>query len=306
MKKRKKILLTIGGVIFGIIVLSAIYVYRNIRIAPALFEQIDHMGSREDTAKLVKILSNRWNPWWYRQCAFEQLAGIDSDPMAIKPLVKILERRWELPPLRGEAAFTLGCIGDERAIEPLIKALDYGLGMKEAALKGLTLIKVKDKKVASVARKLLNDESEAIRDLAIIAIGVHGGEEDVSLLIERLKNGDSGERSNAAAALGKIGSKRAVEPLIERLENDPDKYVRWSCCVPLGEIGDKRAVEPLIKALKGIMQLEAAEALAMIGDRRAIEPLRSKIHDCPDKWWRNKLKEAYKKLTGHEYQENSE
>ncbi len=310
MRKRKKKILLIA--ILGIILLASVYIYRNIYVNSALIGQIDYMESKEDTPKLVKIFSNRWNPFWHRQTAFEQMAAAVMDPAAVEPLIRILQRRLESPHFREEAAFTLGCIGDERAIEPLIKALDYGPGIKQAALKGLTLIEVKDRKVVRVARKLLNDESEAIRDLAIIAIGVHGGEEEVDLLIEKLKNGNEGERWNATNALAKIGDKRAVEPLIERLESDPGfdtQLVGSACCIALGKIGDKRAVEPLIKALNDrhrVLDLEAAEALARIGDKRVVEPLKIKIKEAKqDNWERgfNELKKFYKILTGHEYQE---
>lgn len=231
-KSIKKAFLIMAGIILCIVVLVGIYIYRNVHVDIEVFYRIDRMDSKEDIPELVKIFSNRWNPWMVRHAALEQLSVIDSAPAAVEPLIKILQSGWQFPDFRTEVAFTLGCLGDKKAIEPLIEALEYGPEIKQAALQGLGFIEVRDERVANVARELLNDESEIIRDLAIIALGVHGGEEEVDLLIEQLRNGDSGERSNAADALGKIGSKRAVEPLIERLKNDTE-YVTWRCCIAL-------------------------------------------------------------------------
>jgi len=49
--------------------------------------------------------------------------------------------------------------------------------------------------------------------------------------------------------------------------------------------------------------IDAAEALATIGDQRAVEPLIAAIQRIKESVTLKYLKEAYKKLTGQEYQE---
>ncbi|MBU1261928.1 HEAT repeat domain-containing protein [bacterium] len=71
----------------------------------------------------------------------------------------------------------------------------------------------------------------------------------VNELIQKLKDGNSGVRMNAALELGKIKDTRAVEPLIATLK-DKDPVVRMNAAWALGYIEDTRAVEPLIATLK--------------------------------------------------------
>jgi len=74
----------------------------------------------------------------------------------------------------------------------------------------------------------------------------------------------------------------------------------------LGDTKDPRAVEPLLKIagnpeLRKGKQAEVGEALANLGDQRAAEPLADmiKIADSRASWER--LRAAYKKLTGKDF-----
>lgn len=122
------------------------------------------------------------------------------------------------------AATALGEIGDERTVEPLIKAL------KSDDFQGGFLGEYHD----------LQDEAM----MALVKIGAPSLEP----LILLLKDKDFGTRKKAAEALGKMGDKRAVEPLIQ-IMNDTNDEVRNRVIRAFGEIGDKRAVEPLTQAL---------------------------------------------------------
>ena len=82
-------------------------------------------------------------------------------------------------------AEALGNIGDERAVEPLIKAL--------------------------------GDEDSYTRQLTAMALGKIGDARAVEPLIKALKDEDSDVREYAAWALGEIGNKRAINPLINAL-----------------------------------------------------------------------------------------
>ncbi len=91
---------------------------------------------------------------------------------------------------------------------------------------------------------------------------------ELDRLIDRLKDGDSKVRAEAASALGRMGDLRAVEPLIVALK-DEDRYVRSSVAQALGSLGDKRAVEALTAAMKddedSRVRQWAAEALRKLG-----------------------------------------
>ncbi len=95
----------------------------------------------------------------------------------------------------------------------------------------------------------------------------------VQQLRQKLRNGDVGERRNAARKLGEMGpaAKDAVDDLSDRLLNDGDNEVRWRAAEVLGKIGPDAgdAVDVLIKVLKEKtsfyeLRYEAANALFKI------------------------------------------
>jgi HEAT repeat protein len=156
----------------------------------------------------------------------------------VEGLIKALryrrDKKDEYRHVAQAAADALGYIGDVRAIEPLIVALEVS-HLGENALSAL--------------RKF--------------------GALTVEPLITALKHNDKKVRRYTATVLGEIRDARAVEPLIAALK-DIDSEVCEAAAKALGEIGDVRAIEPLIAAFKDIDCKEAvAEALVLIGDVRA-------------------------------------
>ena len=90
--------------------------------------------------------------------------------------------------MRGDAAYALGKIGSEKAIEGLIP--------------------------------LLKDSDEFVRFTAAYALGKIGSEKAIEQLIPLLKDSDSPVRLDAAEALGKIGSENTIIELTKKLQND--------------------------------------------------------------------------------------
>jgi HEAT repeat protein len=95
--------------------------------------------------------------------------------------------------VRLAAASALGRVGDTRAVDPLIDALDDRL---------------------------------VVKDVAAQALGHIGDRRAVEPLLTALDDEDWEIRSTVAKALGKIGDERAIQPLLCLLK---DKYeiVRW-------------------------------------------------------------------------------
>ena len=117
--------------------------------------------------------------------------------------------------LRTMAVSALGKTGDERAVDPLCKALAY-------------------------------DDSN-VRRRAATVLGELGDKRGVDPLIKALAHDDYLLRSDAAEALGRLGDKRAVKPLIAALSDERD-WVRWRTVDALVRLGDV-SVDPLIEAL---------------------------------------------------------
>jgi HEAT repeat protein len=95
--------------------------------------------------------------------------------------------------IRLAAASALGKVGDSRAVDPLITALD---------------------------------DQQGVNEVAALALGEIGDPRAVEPLTETLENESWEIRSSAAKALGKIGDERAVNPLTKLLE-DRNENVRW-------------------------------------------------------------------------------
>lgn len=95
--------------------------------------------------------------------------------------------------VRQSAAWSLGEVGDERAVEPLIEALN---------------------------------DRKRVREVAARALGEIGDARAVKPLIKVLQSGNWEVSGTSAKALGKIGDERAVQALVETLEGR-DESVRW-------------------------------------------------------------------------------
>jgi HEAT repeat protein len=172
---------------------------------------------------------------------------------------------------RKDAAITLGEMGDERAIAPLITALrDSEWNVREAAQDALAQIgppaveplikalreyqirtfvievlgKIKDERVLDpLMAQLRNEEFKDVATKALVEVGLPA----VERLMAVLNDKDKQVRKHAVMALGEIGIGEAVEPLIDATR-DEDWAVRLQAIAALDKIGDERG-KPAIKAL---------------------------------------------------------
>jgi len=91
---------------------------------------------------------------------------------------------------------------------------------------------------------------------------------EVALLIKKLKDVLPQVRENAAKALGEIGDKYATSPLIDALGDD-DVSVRVAVVEALRQIGDKYAVDVLIEMMgdkDNAVRSATSEALLQLGE----------------------------------------
>ncbi|AKB23524.1 putative oxidoreductase/HEAT repeat-containing protein [Methanosarcina sp. MTP4] len=225
---------------------------------------LSESGAQEpgnETEKLLKALKSKDGN--IRLAAIMAL-GEGGEEAAVEPINQILTRDYPL--IRKSAAFALGKIGSDRAVEVLLK-------------------------------EMKSSEEEKIRSSAAISLGKMGSEESVPYLIERLREGKVDVRSSAALALGMVGDETAVEPLIEVLESgkaedgrlksalNTKPEVRKSVVLALGEIGSKEATETLIDVLLDEeedqeVRKAAAAALGKIGDPEVVDTLSRVLNDA--------------------------
>ena len=172
---------------------------------------------------------------------------------------------------RKEAAITLGEMGDERAVAPLIAALrDNEWNVREAAEDALTMIgspaveplikalreyqtrryiikilgRIKDERVLDpLFVQLRNEEFKDVATAALVEVGLPAVERLTAVLNDK----DTNVRKHAVQALGAIGLPEAVDMLIEATKDD-EWEVRMAAIAGLDQIGDARG-KPAIKAL---------------------------------------------------------
>jgi bilin biosynthesis protein len=141
---------------------------------------------------------------------------------------------------RGRAVLALGDVQDERAVEPVIKALE-------------------------------GDEDPNVRHHATWALKDLGGQRALAALAEAVyRDSDDFVRQSAVDALARLGGQEAVEPLSWALREDPHPFVRYEALMNLAEIGGERVRDILRQALDDPEELvwaKGAELLHLQGAR---------------------------------------
>lgn len=196
--------------------------------------------------------------------------------------------------VRREAVTTLGEMGDERCVEPLVRSLrDGDWQVREVAIEALGMV---GSPAVELLIKKLRDWD--IRKYAIKALGKIRDERVLEPLIAQLRSDEFKE--DATDALVELGQP-ALETLVKALK-DKDENVRKQAVIALGRIQDPAAIDALIEMLQDkdwFIRLTAAAALEKIGDERgrdAIKPL-LKDQDLVVKMRVERILAAWKKKT---------
>ena len=173
--------------------------------------------------------------------------------------------------VRREAVITLGEMGDERCIEPLVRCLrDGDWQVREAAIEAVAMI---GSPAVDLLLRYVRDYDA--RKPVIKVLGKIHDERVLDPLIFLLQNDEF--KDDATWALGELGQP-AVGRLLECLKS-PDELIRKQAMLALGVIKDSTAVDSLIERLQDshwLNRLTAASALEKIGDprgREAVKPL---------------------------------
>ena len=213
-----------------------------------------------------------------------KVLGEIKDDRAIEPLIAALED--EVNYVREEAAEALKIFEDKRAVEPLIIALHFE-DSYEVIIEALNSIdrdwtsSAAAKKAVPLFTEMLKSRQIKQRREAALMLGKIKDNTAVEALMLTLKDEDEKVRDLTVKALSEIKDTRIVEPLILNLKNE-DRNLRESAARILGNLGDKRSVGPLIDLLKDNdkwVRAQAALSLMLIKDSRAVEPLISVLKD---------------------------
>jgi HEAT repeat protein len=256
-------------------------------------------GERSDelTDQVSDAMAMGETPATEEPTAIDQAEEVVLDEEKVKDEIEIQidllkDTDWVV---RREAVITLGEMGDERCVEPLIRALrDGDWQVREAAIEALGMVgspaveglikqlrdwdsrraviralgKIKDERVLDpLIAQLRNDEFQEETTDALVELG----EPAIEKLVTSLRDKDELIRKQAVIALGRIKNEKALDPLIEMLQ-DKDWYIRLTAAAALEKIGDERgreAIKPLMKDPDLVVRMRAERILAAWKKRTA-------------------------------------
>jgi len=207
--------------------------------------------------ELIQLLSSEPNNIIRNNVA--RSLGKIGDPQAVNALSEALFDQDYYVKL--SAAWALGKIKDNRAVQPLLRLIKGG-GAKVYTMHGSESAVDQSQPVTET----LKTEGMRYHDVQISAIKALGEIRDESAvggLVAELSDDTGTIRCAVALSLGKIGSRQAVPALIESL-NDKIWYMRRDAAIALGQIGDIRAVDALIAKLQDPYTEVADESIKAI------------------------------------------
>jgi len=215
-------------------------------------------------ARAAEILGRMgWEPWsdaeraWYLIAREEWMELALMGSPAVDPLIRALNGDDDR--IRGEAAATLGEIGDPAAVGPLVDALTDEAVAPVAAD---ALVAIGEPAIAPVLGML--EGGGNARESAVEVLGRLGAPEAVPAIVELVRTGGARLHRKAVDALVGIGAP-AVGPLISLLGEDGDGHA--GAASALTRIGDP-ALGPLTEALgseHSLIRVGAARVLERLG-----------------------------------------
>ncbi|MFY0546209.1 virulence factor [Brevibacillus sp. H7] len=113
--------------------------------------------------------------------------------------------------------------------------------------------------------KALHDPKSSIRRLAVVYLGMVGGDAVLPYLFEALKDESVSVRRTAGDTLSDLGDPKAIGPMCNALQ-DPNKLVRWRAARFLHEVGDESAL-PALRAAQDDPEFEVRLQIKMALER---------------------------------------
>ena len=241
----------------------------DIEVQRKAVDALKEIGDNRAIDALVKLI-NRPN---LRYKAIRALTNFNIQRVVDSLLVLLDDPDIEM---QRKIVDTLGEIGNNQAIDPLVKRLNRP-ELRREAIQALTNFRAEQ--VVEPLIGLLDDPDIEVQCKAVDALGKIGGNQAIDALVKTLDRPEL--RREAIQTLTNIRTKQVVETLIGLLD-DPDIEVQRKAVDALGKIGDNRSIDALVKTLdRPELRWDAIQALTNIRSEQVVEPLIGLLDD-PD------------------------
>lgn len=188
-----------------------------------LTENLNDSGTADGKAEAITLLGK---------------TKVDSVIDTVQPFLKDEEDK-----LRIAATEAVGTVGNDRAVDMLIKLVDAETDPGWKVITAEALGTTNQPKAIDYLLKALQSKDAVTAEAATLGLGKTKDKRAVDALLAALKSPDTGYNEQFRESLVKIG-KPAVDPLIASLQHE-DAWVRQQVAIALGDIGDTKAVDPL-------------------------------------------------------------
>jgi HEAT repeat protein len=191
---------------------------------------------------------------WRRARAAYSLGDMGSQ-RAVEPLLHALADDDRV--VRAAAGRSLGRLAAVEAVEPLVEALVQKRVPRAVAAHAL--LSVGPSALPRLRAFVCHPEPE-MRTVVVELIGLLGDAADAPLVGERLRDSSAEVRAKATRALGRLGAAEAAADLRAALE-DRIPFVRATAAIALGMVGDRDAA-PALLAQARTDEFDPAQAAA--------------------------------------------
>jgi HEAT repeat protein len=209
-----------------------------------------------------------------RQQALDCLAALCAR-QAVPDILRFLDSsKWGLAK---SAAYTLGWLGDPRAVEPLVKVVNESNNDALVAEAAGALGAIGDERAVSALKGLLSDASPKRSLAAAQGLALMGIRDGLSLALKALEGEDKVAISDSLSALWIIGGKEAHEALLDfghKHEKESIGKEAWLFATLVGArdsaVDQRRQILQNLLAQKGIERLLAAYEIERLQAQEAL------------------------------------
>lgn len=199
------------------------------------------------------------------------------DPAALPQIMRLLYE--EKSPAVAPAIAALAALGDTRAVNPLILLAVASPEHRTRVI--LALAAYGEGVIPDLSVFISGDHADAVRFVAIEALGRLQSPKAIAPLVTALKEGTRFLQRLAAEGLSHVTSKKVIRPLIEALQN-PDEMVRVHASAGLRDNPDPKSAKFLVRSLRDKsldVRKNIVAAIGLCGDETTVNSLKKFLVD---------------------------